>query len=129
MLLYIYIYEKNNKITDGSPSTKATIKRNRSYKTYSALLTSWLDRLAHFSSNVSHFAGKQLATTVYLSRIPSAPSQADDGYNEENVVNNIIPHFKFVSKYGCLSNHFNQSYDSSMDSKPHNEVKSKPTQS
>ena len=70
-----------------------------------------LDRLAHFTINVSHIAGKHLALTDYLSRNPSAPPQADDAYDEEYVINNIVPHYKFVAKYGCLSNHFNQSHD------------------
>ena len=71
-------------------------------------MTRWLDILAHFSSNVSHIAGKHLALTDYLSRNPSALPQADDAYDVQYVINNIIPHYEFVTKYGCLSNHFNQ---------------------
>ena len=67
--------------------------------------------ISHFSINVSHIAGNHLALTDYLSRNPSAPPQADDAYDEEYVINNIVPHYKFVAKYGCLSNHFNQSHD------------------
>ena len=33
----------------------------------------------------------------------------DDAYDEKNVINNILPHHTFISKYGCLSNHINQS--------------------
>ena len=37
--------------------------RNRSNKTYSARLTRWLDRLAHFDINIKHIAGKHLKIT------------------------------------------------------------------
>ena len=109
--LYIYIYGKPIKLLTDHQALEPLSKRNRSNKTYSARLTRWLDRLAHFSINVSHIAGKHLALTDYLSRNPSAPPQADDAYDEEYVINNIVPHYKFVAKYGCLSNHFNQSHD------------------
>ena len=107
----LYIYGKPIKLLTDHQALEPLIKRNRSNKTYSARLTRWLDRLAHFSINVSHIAGKHLALTDYLSRNPSAPPQADDAYDEEYVINNIVPHYKFVVKYGCLSNHFNQSHD------------------
>ena len=68
-----------------------------------------LDRLAHFTINVNHIAGKHLAVTDYLSRNPVSPPPTDDAYDEEYVINNILPHYSFISKYGCLSNHLNQS--------------------
>ena len=86
------------------------IKRNRSNKTYSARLTRLLDRLAHFTINVNHIAGKHLALTDYLSRNPIEPAQKDEAYEEEYVINSIAPHYGFVSKFGCLCNHFNQSH-------------------
>ena len=85
------------------------IKRNHSIKTYSARLTRWLDRFAHFTINVNHIAGKHLALTDYLSRNPVSPPQTDDAYDEAYVINNILPHYSFISKYGCLSNQMNQS--------------------
>ena len=105
----LYIYGKPIKLLTGHQALEPLIKRNRSNKTYSAQLTRWLDRLAHFTINVSHIAGKHLALMDYLNRNPSAPPQADDVYDEEYVINNVIPHYNFVTKYGCLSNHFNQS--------------------
>ena len=72
-------------------------------------LTRWLDRLAHFTINVNHIAGKHLAFTDYLSRNPTALPQTDDAYGEEYVINNILPHYKFISKHGCLSNQSDQS--------------------
>ena len=105
----LYVYGKPNKLLTDHQALEPLIKRNRSNKTYSARLTRWLDRLAHFTINVSHIAGKHLALTDYLSRNPSAPPQTDEAYDEEYVINNVNPHYKFISKHGCLSNHVNQS--------------------
>ena len=103
------------------------IKRNRSNKTYSARLTRWLDRLAHFTINVNHTAGKHLALTDYLSKNPTAPPQANEAYDEEYVINNILPHYKFMFKYGCLSNQKNQSNNGASDNerKTNNKPRSK----
>ena len=67
-----------------------------------------MDRLSHFTINVNHIAGKHLALTDYLSRNPNAPPQQDEAYEEEYVINSIVPHYDFVSKVGCLRNHFVQ---------------------
>ena len=105
----LYIYGKPIKLLTDHQALEPLIKRNRLNKTYRARLTRWLDRLAHFTINVNHIAGKHLALTDYLSRNPVLPPQADDTYDEEYVINNILPHYSFISKYGCLSNHLNQS--------------------
>ena len=105
----LYIYGKPIKLLTDHQALEPLIKRNRSNKTYSARLTRWLDRLAHFSINVNHIAGKHLALTDYLSRNPIAPPQQDEAYEEEYVINSIVPHYEFVSKVGCLSNHLVQS--------------------
>ena len=105
----LYIYGKPVKLSTDHQALEPLIKRNRSNKTYSARLTRWLDRLAHFTINVNHIAGKHLALTDYLSRNPVTPAQNDDVYEEEYVINSIAPHYGFVSKFGCLSNHFTQS--------------------
>ena len=105
----LYVYGKPIKLLTDHQALEPLIKRNRSNKTYSAQLTRWLDRLAHFTINVSPIAGKHLALTDYLSRNPSAPLQTDEAYDEEYVINNVIPHYKFISKHGCLSKHVNQS--------------------
>ena len=68
-----------------------------------------MDQLAHFTINVNHIAGKHLALTDYLSRNPSASPQTDEAHDEEYVIKNIIPHYKFNTIHGCLSNHTNQS--------------------
>ena len=48
-----------------------------------------------------------------MSRNPNAPAQNDDVYEEEYVINSVAPHYGLVSKFGCLSNHFNQSHSAS----------------
>ena len=105
----LYIHGKPTKLLTDHQALVPLIKRNRSNKTYSAHLTRWLDRLAHFTINVNHIVGKHLALTDYLSRNPNAPPQRDEAYEEEYVINSIVPHYEFVSKVGCLSNHLVQS--------------------
>ena len=94
-------------------------KRNRSNKTKSAWLTRWLDRIVHFSLNVSHITGKHLALTDYVSRNPFSPPQANDVYEEEYVIDNIVAHYKFVAKYGCLSNSVDQSENDASKTSQH----------
>ena len=67
-------------------------------------MTRWLDRLAHFDININHIAGKHLALTDYLSRHPIQDAETDDNYDEEYVINNVIPLYHFTAKHGCLSN-------------------------
>ena len=110
-----YIYGKPIKLLTNHQALEPLINRNRSNKTYSARLTRWLDRLAHFTINVNHIAGKHLALTDYLSRNSNTPPQHDEAYEEEYVINSIVPHYEFVSKVGCLSNHLVQS-------QPHSET-------
>ena len=125
----LYIYGKPVKLLTDLQALEPLIKRNRSNKTYSARLTRWLYRLAHFTINVNHIAGKHLALTDYLSRNPTAPPQTDDAYGEEYVINNILPHYKFISKHGCFSNQFDQSESGTDKGEPkaNNKLRSKET--
>ena len=125
----LYIYGKPIELLTDHQALEPLIKRNRSNKTYSARLTRWLDRLARFTITVNHIAGKHLALTDYLSRNPTAPPQTDDAYNEEYVINNILPHYKFISKYGCLSNQSDQSEGGTDETehKTNNKLRSKET--
>ena len=97
----LYIYGKPIKLLTVHQALEPLNKRNRSNKTYSARLTQWLDRLAHLTINVNHIAGKHLALTDYFSRNPNAPPQRDEAYEEEYVINSIVPLYEFVSKVGC----------------------------
>ena len=112
----LFIYGKPIKLLTDHQALEPFIKRNRSNKTYSARLNRWLDRLAPFIINVNHIAGKHLALTDYLSRNPSMPPQTDEAYDEDYVINSIMPHYKFISKHGCLSNHANQSERETVES-------------
>ena len=98
--LHLYIYGKPVNLLTDYQALEPLIKRNRSNKTYSARLTRWLGRLAHFTINVNYIVGKHLALTDYLSRNPIAPAQRDDAYEEEFVINSIAPHYRFVAEFG-----------------------------
>ena len=120
----LYIYGKPIKLLTDHQAIKPIIKRNRSSKTNSARLTRWLDRLAHFNINVHHIADKHLALTDFLSRNPILPPQTDDAYDKEYVINNKLPHYNFISKYGCISNHTDQSENRTEESE--RKAKNKP---
>ena len=79
------------------------IKRNRTNKTYSARLTRWLDRLAHFDINIKHIAGKHLALTDYLSRNPISKPESIENYDQEYVINCIMPLLEFINNYGSVA--------------------------
>ena len=52
----LYVNGKPIKLLTDHQALDPLFKRNRSNKTYTARLTRWLDRLAHFTINVSHIA-------------------------------------------------------------------------
>ena len=56
--LRLFVYGKPIELLADHQALEPLIKRNRSDKTYSARLTRWLDRLAHFDINIKHIAGK-----------------------------------------------------------------------
>ena len=66
----LHIYGKPIELLTDHQALEPLIKRNRSNKTYSARLTRWLDRLAHFDINIKHIVGKHLALADSLSRNP-----------------------------------------------------------
>ena len=66
----LYIYGKPIELLTDHQALEPLIKRNRTNKIYSARLTRWLDRLAHFDINIKHIAGKHIALNNYLSRNP-----------------------------------------------------------
>ena len=99
----LYIYGKPIELLTDHQALEPLIKRNRSNKTYSARLTRWLDRLAHFDINIKHIAGKYLTLTDYLSRNPIAKPVPIENYDEEYVINCIIPLLEFINTHGSIS--------------------------
>ena len=96
----LYIYGKPVELLTDHQALESLIKRNRSNKTYSARLTRWLDRLAHFDIRMKHVAGKHLKLTDYLSRNPISKPEPID---EEYVINCLIPLLEFINNYGSIT--------------------------
>ena len=99
----LYINGKPVEVSTDHQALKPLIKRNRSNRTYSARLPSWLDRLAHFDIQIKHIAGKHLKLTDYLSRNPISNPAPIKNYDEEYVINCIIPSLEFIKKYGSIT--------------------------
>ena len=78
------------------------IKRNRCNRQYSARLTRWLDRLAHFDIAIQHFAGSNLKVTDVLSRNPIENASNEDVYDEQYVINILSEQAELNAKYGML---------------------------
>ena len=78
------------------------IKRNRCNRQYSARLTRWLDRLAHFDIAIQHIAGSNLKFTDFLSRNPVESASNEDVYDEQYVINSLFEHAELNVKYGTL---------------------------
>ena len=102
-LFRLYIYEKLIELLTDHQALEPLIKRNRSNKTYNARLTRWLDRLAHFDINIKHIAGTHLALTDYLSPNPISKPESIENYEEEYVINCIIPLLEFINNYGSVT--------------------------
>ena len=98
----LHIYGKPIEISTDHQSVKPLIKGNRSNKTYSARLTRWLDRLAHFDINIKHIAEKHLALTDYLSRNPISKPEPIENYDEKYVINCKIQLLEFINSYGSI---------------------------
>ena len=99
----LYIYGKPIEPLTDHQALEPLIKRNRTNKTYSARLTRWLDRLVHFDINIKHIAGKHLALTDYLSRNPISKPEPIENYDEEYVINCIMPLLEFINNYGSVA--------------------------
>ena len=91
-----------NWIIERPPSPRTT-KRNRSNKTYSARLTRWLDRLAHFDTKKKHIARKHLGLTDFLSRNPVSKSEPKENYDEEYAINCMIPLLEFINTHRSIN--------------------------
>ena len=78
------------------------IKRNRCNKQYSARITRWLDRLAHFDISVQHIAGSNFEFTEFLSRNPAEGTTTENMYDEQYVINIFTEQAELNSKYGRI---------------------------
>ena len=79
------------------------IKRNRFNRQYSARLTRWLDRLAHFDIAIQHIAVSNLKITDFLSRNPVGNASNEDVYDEQYVFNILSDkQAELNARYGTL---------------------------
>ena len=99
----LYICEKPIELLTDYQAMEPLIKRNRSNKTYSARLKRWLDRLADFDINIKHIAGKHLNLTDYLSGNPISKPEPNENYDEEFVINSILPLLEFIDPHGSIT--------------------------
>ena len=99
----LYIYGKPIELLTDHLALEPLIKRNQTNKTYSARLTRWLDRLAQFDINIKHVAGKHLALTNYMSRNPISKPEPIENYDQEYVINCIMPSLEFINNHGCVA--------------------------
>ena len=99
----LYIYGKPIELLTDHHTLVPLFKRKRSIKTYSARLKRLLDKLAHFDINRKHVAGKHLTLTDHLSRNTTAKPVTIENYDEEYVINCIIPLLEFINTHCCIS--------------------------
>ena len=97
-----YLYGKKIYLYTDHQALEPLIKRNRCNKQYSARLTRWLDRLAHFDIAIQHIAGSNLKFTDYLSRNQVGGATPEDNYDEEYVINILSEQAKLNIKYGPI---------------------------
>ena len=97
-----YLYGKKVYLYTKHQALEPLIKRNRCNKQYSARLTRWLDRLAHFDIAIQHIAGSNLKFTDYLSRNPAGGAAPEDNYDEEFVINILSEQAKLNIKNGPI---------------------------
>ena len=99
----LYVYGKPIELLTDHQALEPLIKRKRSNKTYSARLTKWLDRFAHFDINLKHYAGKHLKLTDFLSRNPISKPEPIENYDEEYVINCVITLLEFITTHGSIT--------------------------
>ena len=95
-----YLYGKKVFLYTDHQALEPLIKRNRCNKQYSARLTRWLDRLAHFDISIQHIAGSNLKFTDYLSRNPEEGATTENTYDEQYVINTLTEQAELNLKYG-----------------------------
>ena len=97
-----YLYGTKVYLYTDHQASAPLIKRNRCNKQYSARLTRWLDRLAHFDIAIQRIAGNNLNFTDYLSRNPVGGATPEDNYDEEYVINILSEQANLNLKHGQL---------------------------
>ena len=97
-----YLYGKKIFLYTDHQALEPLIKRNRCNRQYSARLTRWLDRLAHFDIAIQHIAGSNLKFTDFLSRNPVENAATEDVYDEQYVINILSEQAELNLKYGSL---------------------------
>ena len=97
-----YLYGKKAYLYTDHQALELLIKRNQSNHQYSAKLTRWLDRVAHFDITVQHIVGSILKFTDYLGRNPVGGAPTENKYDEEYVVNILTEHAELNAKFGSL---------------------------
>ena len=97
--LRFYLYGKKVFLYTDHQALEPLIKRNRCNKQYSARLTRWLDRPAHFDISVQPIAGSNLKFTDFLSRNPVEGATTENMYDEQYVINVLTEQAKLNSKY------------------------------
>ena len=97
-----YLYGKKVYLYTDHQALEPLIKRNRCNRQYSARLTRWLDRLAHFDIAVQHIAGSNLNFTDFLSRNPVEKATNEDVYDEQYIINILSEQAELNVKYGTL---------------------------
>ena len=108
-LFRLYIYGTPIELLPVHQALEPLTERNRTNKTYSARLTRWLDRLAHFDMNIKHITRKHLALTDYLNRNPISKPEPIENYDERYVINCIMPLLEFINSYGSVVSQKNRS--------------------
>ena len=95
--VYIYIFLYN-----GHQALEPLTKRNRCNRQYSARLTRWLDRHAHFDIAIQHIAGSNLKLSDFLSKNLVEKATSEEVYDEQYVISILLEQAELNVKYGPL---------------------------
>ena len=97
-----YLYGKKVFLYTDHQALEPLIKRIRCNRQYSASLTRWLDRLAHFDIAIQHIAGSNLKFTDFVSRNPVENASNEEVYDEQYVIIILSEQADLNAKYGTL---------------------------
>ena len=93
-------YTENSLLVYQPPGPRAPDKKYWCDKHYSAKLSRWLDRLAHFDIAIQHIAGSNWKFTDSLSQNPVGRAVPKDKYVEKYVTNRLSEQAKLNLKSG-----------------------------